>query len=71
MSKCGILFVAQHLARPKDADGCRLPISHEGPHEFAASDGTVYQWETDWACECDHCRRSDGDYCEIYWKKTP
>jgi hypothetical protein len=55
---------------PKDKNGCRLPRNHgTEPHEFVATDGATYQWETDLSCECDHCMKCEGDYCTIYWKK--
>ncbi len=56
---------------PRDMTGCLLPDNHEGPHEFRAEDGTIWQWETDFECDCSHCMKFEGDYCTIYWRKTP
>jgi hypothetical protein len=64
---CGIQFSGWGLG-PKDKDGCRLPDGHAGPHEFISVTGTVYRWETDWECNCEHCRTNDGDYCSTYWE---
>jgi hypothetical protein len=66
---CGVLFGDGSLygPGPKDETGCRLPIGHDGPHEFVAKSGAVFNWETDFECECDQCMRADGDFCSIYW----
>jgi hypothetical protein len=66
---CGILFGNDPGYAPKDERGCALPINHAGPHEFVATGGRTYQWETDVLCECDHCMRDEGDYCTTYWEK--
>ena len=69
MSVCGVLhFIEGHSCCPDD-NGCVLPDSHDGPHEFVSRDGSVWQWETDWECDCDHCMRCEGDYCAAYWRK--
>ena len=67
--KCAILFTQGCLADPSDSDGCRLPNGHYGPHEFAAADGRIIQWETDLECTCEHCMEGEGDYCTVYWTK--
>lgn len=66
---CGVLFTNEG-AGPHDTDGCCLPIGHTEPHEFTATNGIVYQWETDFECDCDHCRRCEGDYCTVYWQRA-
>lgn len=70
MSKgvCGILH-GDGFGGPTDERGCALPNGHAEPHEFIATDGHTYQWETDLLCECDHCAKAEGDYCTTYWKK--
>lgn len=65
---CDILFTTDGIG-PKDKNGCHLPNGHAEPHEFIAEGGATYQWETDWACDCDHCMRCEGDYCTIYWER--
>jgi hypothetical protein len=68
--KCAILFPHHCLGDPRDAEGCRLPNNHAGPHEFVAADGRVMQWETDLECSCEHCMEGYGDYCTTYWPKV-
>ena len=51
-----------------DPHGCRLPSNHSGAHEFVSECGRVFQWETDFACTCDHCTRCEGDYCTLHWE---
>ncbi len=65
---CDILFV-EGFCGPTDHKGCHLPRNHAEPHEFVATDGRTYQWETDWECDCDHCMKAEGDYCTTYWSK--
>lgn len=70
---CGTMFDAG-FGGPTDRSGCHLPRGHVEPHEFKATDGRTYQWETDWACNCESCRdaeNGDGDYCTIYSEKQP
>jgi hypothetical protein len=67
--ECGILFSNDLGGVPDDVTGCRLPHGHDGPHEFTDARGKVWQWETDWSCDCEHCLQCEGDYCEIYWPK--
>jgi len=67
--KCSTLFPSYSLADPSDAEGCRLPNGHAGPHEFVAGDGRVMQWETDWECTCESCMGPDPDFCVTYWQK--
>jgi len=67
---CAILFTAYAGGDPKDSNGCHRPSGHEGPHEFVADNGTMYQWETDWSCDCEHCQGDDGDWCTVYWPAT-
>ncbi|TXT23856.1 MAG: hypothetical protein FD131_5135 [Rhodocyclaceae bacterium] len=64
--QCAIL----HTDAPgvRDTCGCRLPCGHPGPHEFVADDDQVYQWETDWGCDCEDCLSGEGDFCTIYWR---
>lgn len=69
--ECAILCPSYDGAGPKDSTGCKLPIGHDGPHEFTASNGDTYQWETDWSCNCDECMSEDGDQCFLYWLKSP
>jgi hypothetical protein len=64
---CGTILTNDSGVTPTDDNGCRLPSGHAGPHEFIAKDGLTYQWETDWECDCEHCRSGDGDYCTVYW----
>lgn len=63
---CGILHGSDVLG-PQDPEGCVLPMGHEGPHEFVSTDGSRWQWETDWSCDCEHCMQCQGDYCTVYW----
>lgn len=51
-----------------DSHGCIFPIGHVGPHEFVTLDARHFQWETDLACECEHCMKAQGDYCTTYWE---
>lgn len=67
VQKCGILHGSENY--PEDADGCILPEGHAGPHEFIDQNGAHWLWETDFQCMCEHCRRCEGDYCTIYWRK--
>jgi len=67
--ECGILFSNDLGGIPEDETGCQLPCGHEGPHEFTAVGGSVWLWETDWDCDCEHCQECEGDYCAIYWLK--
>ena len=69
MDTCGILHDGGVIG-PEDPHGCLLPHDHDGPHEFEASDGTRWHWETDIECTCEHCMRCDGDYCTVYWQKA-
>ncbi len=71
MRECGILFSNDMGGVPDDATGCQLVSGHDGPHEFSDAKGKVWQWETDWACDCEHCQECGGDYCAIYWPKKP
>jgi hypothetical protein len=69
MRLCAILH-GEGMGSPPDENGCHLPANHGGqPHEYVATDGRTYQWETDLACDCDHCMRCEGDYCTTYWEK--
>jgi hypothetical protein len=63
---CGTVFVCE-MGGPEDNHGCRRPSGHSGPHEFVEKRGTVYRWETDWQCDCEHCLSCDGDFCTVYW----
>lgn len=65
--KCGV-FHSTDRSYPQDPHGCLLPVGHDGPHEFASSDGKRYQWKTDLECVCEHCQEADGDYCTTYWE---
>jgi hypothetical protein len=67
MRPCAVLFHVDFGYIPKDTQGCRLPDGHQGPHEFVDERGEVWQWETDWECDCDHCNQCEGDYCMLYW----
>lgn len=62
---CGVLM-ASHLGMPRDERGCCRPEGHEGPHLSNTSAGPM-EWEVDLTCDCEHCQRCEGDYCEIYW----
>lgn len=68
---CGVLFRLDFHAGPNDPHGCHLPDGHGEIHEFTTPEGRVYQWETDWECDCDHCQLCEGDYCMIYWEVDP
>jgi hypothetical protein len=60
---CGVLH-GDGPGVPEDEHGCLLPVNHgTQPHEYVATDGVTYQWETD------HCMKCEGDYCTIYWQK--
>jgi hypothetical protein len=66
---CGVLH-GDGPGVPEDEHGCILPVNHGvQPHEYIATDGVTYQWETDLACDCVHCMKCEGDYCTIYWQK--
>lgn len=65
--ECGILFTNDGLP-PNDQHGCRLPVGHDCPHEFVDENGTLYRWETDWECNCEHCLSGEGDLCSTYWR---
>jgi hypothetical protein len=65
---CGILHGSG--PQPPDDHGCILPDNHEGPHEYIARDGVAWQWETNLECDCEWCRRGEGDYCTVYWRKA-
>jgi hypothetical protein len=65
---CGILH-GSDFPCPTDSEGCLLADGHAGPHEFQDPSGQRWLWETDLECNCDHCRRCEGDYCTIYWRK--
>lgn len=66
---CGIIHT-DGMGSPPDENGCHLPVNHGGqPHEYVATDGCTYQWETDLECDCNHCMKCDGDYCTTYWVK--
>lgn len=67
--ECGVIFI--QFGPPRDPHGCVLPDGHEGPHEFICDMGTRYHWETDWSCDCDHCKQCNGDYCMTYWEARP
>jgi hypothetical protein len=69
MNICGTMH-GDGFGAPEDREGCCLPNNHKGPHEFRATDGVTYQWETDMECDCDHCMRAEGDYCTVYWRKA-
>lgn len=68
---CGVCSSMDHL---EDRSGCILEEGHQGPHEFIGRDGRHWVWETDLACNCQHCEDVaaglvDGDYCEIYHER--
>ena len=67
---CAVLFPSYSHGHPKDTEGCRLPIGHDGPHEFVSTSGRVFEWENDWSCDCDECSSEDGDQCYVYWEKS-
>jgi len=67
LSECGIIFYNDSTP-PHDPSGCRLHYGHEGPHEFVDLKGTLWQWETDLECDCEHCMQCEGDYCSTYWR---
>lgn len=69
VNECGIIFDSGNGCQPQDQTGCQLQHGHDGPHEFSEPSGKVWQWETDWACNCEHCQECEGDYCSIYWPK--
>lgn len=69
--QCFILFPRYSSIEPKDVIGCHLPIGHDGPHEFVSTNGDTYRWETDWSCDCDECKKDDGDLCYLYWPVIP
>ncbi len=62
-------FHPREFAPVVDSSGCLLAEGHQGPHEFKDDRGRLWQWETDMACDCEHCRTCDGDYCTTYWRK--
>lgn len=62
---CGL--IQTEAVGVKDPFGCRLPCGHEGPHEFVSTEGEVFQWETDWDCDCEDCMSGEGDFCTVYW----
>lgn len=63
---CGVLMLVDGAFLPRDRDGCIRPESHAGPHLSNTEDGP-YEWETDFACDCEHCQKCEGDYCIVYW----
>lgn len=65
---CSIIHT-NYGVQPHDADGCLLPMGHDGPHEFADPSGQHWLWETDLECDCEWCMSLEGDYCTIYWRK--
>lgn len=67
VQQCAILFTRNSSLEPLDESGCMFPVGHQGPHQFRDPDGTLWQWETDWECDCDNCRQNDGDFCAVYW----
>lgn len=69
--ECAIIFNNADGDFARDENGCRLAAGHDGPHEFVATTGKIWQWETDWECVCEHCVQCEGDYCSTYWLKKP
>lgn len=73
LGPCGIIYT--DAVGVKDPCGCRLPCGHQGPHEFVSEEGELFQWETDWDCDCEDCLSGEGDFCTVYWRvaqdKTP
>ena len=65
---CGIML-SRNLGVPEDKEGCILPEGHQGSHLSRTNQGLI-GWETDWECDCEHCLRCEGDYCEVYWKHS-
>jgi hypothetical protein len=63
---CGVIMSATGCYLPEDRDGCVLPKGHDGPHLCNTNSGP-YGWETDWDCDCEHCKACGGDYCIVYW----
>lgn len=53
----------------EDVTGCVLADGHPGPHEYKDAHGRAWLWETDFDCDCDHCKLEEGDYCTVYWRK--
>lgn len=68
---CAILFPRRDGVSPEDCNGCVLPNGHHGPHEFVASNGIRYFWETDMDCDCEECLSDEPDnWCIVYWAIT-
>ncbi len=67
--QCAIILDNSQV-QTKDYNGCILDDGHDGPHEFVDKSGEHWNWESDLDCQCDHCRRNEGDYCTIYWRKN-
>lgn len=66
---CGLLFDSEFDSSIHDQCGGTLSAGHHESHEFVATDGQTWQWETDFACNCESCIEGDGDYCITYWTK--
>lgn len=65
---CALLLSRDYTPGVHDPHGCVLAVGHAGPHEFVANNDQVWQWETDWECDCESCM-NDGDFCVVYWPK--
>ena len=47
---------------------CVLPHGHDGEHAFRTPENLCVTWETNLYCDCEHCRKAEGDYCYSYSK---
>jgi len=60
---CHILFPSgRSPLEPKDDQGCILPTTYNGPHQFIDSKGRTINWEDDENCKCG-CQEEDGYRC--------
>lgn len=68
-SRCAIIFTPFGGCEPVDDQGCIRELGHDGPHLFKGDDGKMWNWETDYGCNCEECKSDDcTEWCKLYWE---
>ena len=76
-NSCGLILGELIIGGREPDTGCALNCGHIGPHEFTATNGQTWCWETNYDCDCEHCKvcpgsdcpECEGEFCTTYWRK--